>query len=256
MSESNTSTMYHLYRRDGSSVLLHPFHTDEEILRIAGNQTISGFYGREPQVEAITALRSRLYQRVDAAVGRHVRERLFIPKFLAAAGVFLLSFFFLSLVILTPIPVLDELLISSAAAVAAYIGLGRLQNASERASQLRIRLRGAIDAVHFSHDPCVEIAERLLADIESLPDERLLQELPRLQQQIPEECRETELAGHIRARLPDVHRLESMLQALRNPSPGVQEVLHQKLLRQKVDIPLLMLALALEPVSAVAQGFE
>ncbi|MFW5801332.1 MAG: hypothetical protein ACOCVC_04830 [Spirochaeta sp.] len=258
MSDTQAVAIYHIYRNDGSSLFLHPFDSDEKVLEIIGQRPIQGIYGRQPHADAIHGLRSALYDRIDAAVGRHVRERLFIPKFLLASVVFMISFFFMSLIILTPIPVLDEFIISSIAAVLAYTGLGRMQNSSERANRLRMKLRSAIDEVRFSESACVIKIEALLARIESALPEKILHEIPDMALEVPDDCSSVamDIAACIRTRLPHMSKIEYLQDSLQNASPGAKEVIYQRLVRYKIDIPLFALAQVLNAGSFVSEGLQ
>jgi hypothetical protein len=54
-----------------------------------------------------------------------INERRFIPRFLIASAVFLVVYLFMSLVIIDPIPVVDEVLIAGGVAIFSFVIAGR-----------------------------------------------------------------------------------------------------------------------------------
>lgn len=159
--------IFHLYRKEGEPLILHPFDTGEKLLGQLEGGGVLGRYGEEPRVEALTALRAELHRLADYGVQRWLSDLRFIPKFLAAAGVFLVVYFFFSLVVRDPVPVLDEIALGVGAAVLVFVLLGRADLRSERARQKRTELRAAIDRVTFVESDFVRSVEQALREGES-----------------------------------------------------------------------------------------
>lgn len=164
--ESHRFTIYHLAKRDGTAFFLHPFTRRGAFAELPANAELAGFYGLEPRVESLTLLRNELYRRIDEDVRDWINERRFIPRFLISSGVFLLVFLFLALAVHTPIPLVDEILGSGAAAIFTYIMIGRYFENSRSAMQRRIALRAQVDNVVFTESGYVKELEEVLQRLE------------------------------------------------------------------------------------------
>ena len=158
----DTVHIFHLYRKDGTAVFLHPFRNTEKFLSLLEKSTIVGHYGSEPRVESLTLFRNELYRLVEAEVKRWVADAKFIPRFIISAAIFLVTYLFLSFVVRDPLPVLDEVAISLGVGIVAYILLGRRDMKSEAALKKRIALRTKIDTIAFTESEFVRRLETAL----------------------------------------------------------------------------------------------
>lgn len=171
----NKLTIFHLYRKDGSSFFLYPFKKKQNLINILENNDIQGLYGREPRVESLTLLRNELYRQVEQSVKDWTAEKKFIPRFLLSTAVFLVTYFMLSFVVRDPLPMLDELLIGIAAAVVVYIILFKRDSDSKKAIEMKVRLRTKIDSIVFNEDVFTKEVELFLQQCEDSTDmEQLL----------------------------------------------------------------------------------
>ncbi len=159
MSPDRSCWIYHLARRDGSALFLHPFVKRGSFLDLPAGTELEGYYGREPRVESLSALRTELYRRADEDVRDWINERRFIPRFLFASMIFLVVFLFMSLVVHTPIPLLDELLASGAAGATAFVMAGRFFEKTGVAVQRRDALHAQVDNVLFNESDYVHKLE-------------------------------------------------------------------------------------------------
>ncbi len=169
--------IFHVYKKDGSSLFLHPFDTSEVLLNLDDSVVIEGRYGKEPRVESLTMLRNQLYRLIETVVKEWVQDTKFIPRFIIAAGVFLVVYFFTSFVIRDPIPVIDETVVSLASSIAVYYFLSKRDQSSEKASQKRLKLRRLIDRIVFNESSFVSEFEEMLHHNESITVETLAQSM-------------------------------------------------------------------------------
>lgn len=202
MQSGGAITIYHLSRRDGTALFIHPLMKPGSMLELSREVELVGTYGEEPRVESVTMLRNELYRRIEEDVRDWINERRFIPRFLIAAGVFLVIYLFLAMVIRDPLPVLDETLVGLAVAVFTFVVIGRRFEQSKVASQRRVQLRTKVDGVVFSEDAFVHAAEDLLRNLEAreptateLGDE-VRRAASDLQERFPEKS--AELVRHLR----------------------------------------------------------
>jgi hypothetical protein len=154
--------IFHVRRADGRSLILHPFRVPRRIPGQLEESGIVGRYGAEPRVEALTSFRNELYANVDAAVSAWRADARFIPRFLLSTAVFLVSYFVFSFLVRDPIPIVDELIISSGASVLLYLFLKRRDPTSDPAARKRAALTAIVDAIRFTESPFVLKVEGIL----------------------------------------------------------------------------------------------
>lgn len=168
-----TLHIFHIFRRDGSSVFLHPFRSADRLRSMFRGADVVGHYGAEPRVESINLLRNELYRRADAEIEAWAAEARFIPRFLAAAGVFLASYLFLAYVFHGVVRLIETLTISSGAAIAVYIIAKRRYRESETVLKRRSDMHGVVDQISFEQSEFVQRIESALAVRETLSSDGL-----------------------------------------------------------------------------------
>lgn len=249
---TETVHIFHLYRKDGTAVFLHPFRKSERLFSLLERNEVRGHYGTEPRVESLTLFRNELYRLVETEVKRWVSDARFIPRFLLSAGAFLLTYLFLAFVVRDPLPVLDEVAIGLGVAIVAYILLGRRDLKSEAALKRRIALRSKVDAIVFTENEFVrrletaliakedekpwELIDEVIAGNSALLAEGHTDEARQIVQYLDEMFRSSELKrtekriGRFRERIPE------------NDRDSVGRWLESR----KVDVPLLTLYMQLK----------
>lgn len=244
--------IFHLYRKDGTAVFLHPFRKVEKLYPLLERAEISGHYGNEPRVESLTLFRNELYRLVEQEVRTWVADARFIPRFLLSSGAFLLIYLFLSFVVRDPLPVLDEIAIALGVSIVAYILLGRKDMQSEGALKRRIALRTKVDAIVFTEDEFVKRIEDELIAREGQKPERLIEELVRPDSDLVVDGHEEE-ASQMVAYLEEMFRsgefkqTEKRLKRLqRDGGARDHDTMRKWLESRKVDVPLLSLYLQLK----------
>lgn len=177
MESKEKITIFHIYRKDGSALFLHPFDSPAKLASLLRKGQITGKYGREPRVESLTLFRNDLYRMIEDAVKNWVMEVRFIPRFIMSAAVFLLTYLFLAFAVRDPLPMVDELLIGGGVAIVAYFLLGRRDQRSNLALRSRVELRTAVDRIVFTEDAFVKEVEEALQRNESEGRERVIRQM-------------------------------------------------------------------------------
>ncbi|RKX79911.1 MAG: hypothetical protein DRP57_13455 [Spirochaetes bacterium] len=167
MAEKEKKYIFHVTRKDGSFLILHPFSTPEKFLYALEHSEIEGRYGSEPRVETLTMFRNELYRLVETAVKNWIFDQRFIPKFLISTGVFLVTYFFFSYVVRDPIPMVDETVLGLGAGILTYVMIGRKDMSSDRAMKKRVELRSKVDRIKFTESNFLKEVESLLYKNES-----------------------------------------------------------------------------------------
>jgi hypothetical protein len=166
MAEAEKTYIFHIHRKDGSSLLLHPLSPPAKVVETLEKGPLEGRYGREPRVEVLTGFRNELYRQVEQGVRHWLADRRFIPKFLIASGAFVAAYLFFSIVVRDPLPVIDEIVLGLVAAVAAFVILGRRDLASRQAVKKRLDLRMVVDRIAFRESEFVKRVEEALHSAE------------------------------------------------------------------------------------------
>lgn len=174
MDKKKTLTIFHIYRKDDTSLLLHPFTDDNRLFELLDGVEVQGRYGREPRVESFTIFRNEFYRMTESAVKNWVAEKKFIPHFLLAAGLFLVTYFLFSFAIRDPLPMVDEVIIALAASIGLYVFLARRDNNSDLAARKRVDVRNKIDQIRFTEDELVKEVEDFLKNMEDEPLPKVL----------------------------------------------------------------------------------
>ncbi|WP_053228054.1 hypothetical protein [Spirochaeta cellobiosiphila] len=165
--------IFHLKTKEGTPLFLHSIGTDNNSLKSMESDEIFGFYGDEPRVEAFTLLKNELYKIIDKGINNSVNEQKFVFNFLISAFVFVILYLFLSLFIRDPIPMLDELLVSTLASVGLNVFLNQRQQNTQETLKWRMKLREKIDKIRFVPDPYLKQLEQIYQKFEESPDKTL-----------------------------------------------------------------------------------
>jgi len=241
-------TIFHLYRKDGSALFLHPFHDIERFLDIIQTTDVEGRYGREPRVESFTLFRNDLYRMADIAVRKWVSQARFIPRFLISAAAFLLTYLFLSFAIGDPLPMIDELVVGVLVGFLTYVTVNRVDIRSEAVARRTRDLRAKIDRIYFQNDPFVLEVESELERSESEPPERILDSIlgrSDIAFSIENEREAVQLIEYLDRRFnrKDVRRQERLLERTKSESNAFRTV--ESLTRwaetRKIDLRLFAL---------------
>ncbi len=190
--QKETIYIYHLFRKEGDSLLIHPFTTPEKLVSSLETCNIVGKYGKDPNVEALTVLKNQLHRMSENWVRTWISDLRFIPRFLISALVFLFAYFFCAFIIRDPIPILDELVIGLGCSLLTYILLGRKDAKSDAAAKKRLSLRTAVDRILFTESNFVKGLEEYLHQNESSSIDNLIQEIvnPTIKHEINEDNKE------------------------------------------------------------------
>jgi|SRR5690554_2188002 hypothetical protein len=153
---------YILRRTKGNTLYLTPFvdpklsnswSEDEEIRWHAS----TGLHTHEKDDALFT-----LYTQIDRGVDRWIQDARYLPRLLISALVFLITYFFFSLAVRDPIPMIDELIISSALAVTTAVVLGRRDKKGEVAMKRRLVLKQQASRSDFAIEEGLSSYEEFL----------------------------------------------------------------------------------------------
>ncbi len=161
-------TVYLLKRSLGTTVVLHPFARRGQILREIESQPLVYCYPETPDEDDRSEILYGVYTFIDRAVDAWIQELKYIPRLLFSAAAFLLTYWFTALVIRIPVPLIDELIFSTAAATAVYLFVAKKNTKSEVAVKKRIELKRYADSGQDYPSAELKRVEQLLQDLEGL----------------------------------------------------------------------------------------
>lgn len=168
--------MIHIYlvkREFGGSLILHPFAEKKQVVKELDRSPIMFHYAEGPDEDDRAAMLYGIYTVIDSAVDLWVQELKYIPRLLASAAVFLLVYLFTALVIRIPVPLVDEILFSSAAAAAVYIITAKKSTRSEVAMKRRIELKHTADQAAEVQTLELKEIQDTLSELEKIPPLKL-----------------------------------------------------------------------------------
>lgn len=109
-----------------------------------------------------------LYGDIDHSVEKWIMDKRYVPRLLVSALGFLACYFFCSLVIRDPIPMIDELLVSAVVTVLIWHALGKGDVACAQARNLSARLKENASRFMVEVDPQLEKVEDFLSSVASM----------------------------------------------------------------------------------------
>lgn len=103
-----------------------------------------------------------LYAQIDRGVDRWIQDARYLPRLLISAAVFLITYFFFSLAVRDPLPMVDELVIATALAIGVAIWLSRRDKKGEMAMKRRLELKQNASRSDFAIEDGVSAYEEYL----------------------------------------------------------------------------------------------
>jgi hypothetical protein len=244
MPDKDRIYLFHIFRKDGSSLFLNPFGSPDKFINGLERIEVEGRYGMEPRVEALTMFRNELYRQIETGVKNWLSDARFVPKFLISALVFVVVYFFMSFVVRDPLPVIDEIAIGLVAAVVVFLVMGRRDMNSKAATKKRLDLRVIVDRITFKESAFVKQVEEALHRNETGSMEDVVKQIVDPDRQdLGPEVRE-EAAQFIRAlegrfNFKKLQREERSLKRIMGRSPGELNRSFARLVEsKKYDFPL------------------
>lgn len=100
------------------------------------------------------------------SVSRYIQERHYIPRLLVSALIFLLVYFFLSLVVRDPIPMVDELIAAAVGAAAFWLWAMKHDSTLAVSSKLMLDLGTAVRSAEVVLDDYLNAVEAYMYDVD------------------------------------------------------------------------------------------
>ncbi|MDC7246505.1 MAG: hypothetical protein PQJ47_11450 [Sphaerochaetaceae bacterium] len=121
------------------------------------------FYSAESASKPVTdeALLT-LYRQIDRGVDRWIQDVRYLPRLLIGGLIFLISYFFFSLAVRDPIPMVDELVIASVITILSLSFISRRDKKSSLSVKRRFELKQNASNLTFETDDSLAVVEEYL----------------------------------------------------------------------------------------------
>ncbi len=252
-------TCYALLRKVGSNLYLSPYLKTDRVSQMDSETPVvlksSGMLTKGQKDEASYAL----YSAIDFYVDRWIQDKQYIPRLLICAVVFMVTYFFMSLAIRDPIPMLDEMLVSSGLTLFCWIALAKRDTRSSVARQRRYELKGQAGSPDYQQLESLFVLEAFLQDIASLDMQDVSDNLCLVGDKnfdlLTEEQRGpwaeeflSLLLLHLKVRQKSLYRMYQRVRSVREskkPNLRLAQRLFHLNMQQRLDLPLLALTVIL-----------
>lgn len=200
-----------------------------------------------------------LYSQIDRGVDRWIQDKRYLPRLLLSAAIFLVTYFFFSLAVRDPLPMVDELLIATALSIGSALWLSKRDKKSEMAMKRKLELKQNASRSDFVIEDSLSVYEEYLDTCSYLETLDLADRLANIGEaplpdfQIPEGS-DTHLHQDLKKTLMrNIELQDRALFAMCNrvvevyKSPSGSEALGARLVKlamqKEIDLPLLALLL-------------
>jgi hypothetical protein len=130
--------------------------------------SFEGFVATAAAEGAPGLLRERLQAELERGARADALERGFVFRLVSSAGVFVVLYLFLSILVRDPVPLVDELLVGGLGAAAAWFYLERRSLSAPAFAERIAGLRAALDRAWFRPSLAVDLLEEYLEDASAL----------------------------------------------------------------------------------------
>ncbi|MDC7240689.1 MAG: hypothetical protein PQJ50_10045 [Spirochaetales bacterium] len=126
--------------------------------------------GTQPEEEDINSVKNQMKLSIEKAVNSWINDSKFLLHILMAAGVFLVSFYFLSYVVRDPLPLVDEIILSALLGGLAFYRLTNQQYQSEKAIQRKLEMEQYLTSLSVEKSPFLEQVELYLEKLADMDE--------------------------------------------------------------------------------------
>jgi len=252
-------TCYALLRKVGTNLYLSPYlNADKSSLLDPDTPVViksSGMLTKGQKDEASYAL----YSAIDFSVDRWIQDKQYIPRLFACAAVFMVTYFFMSLAIRDPIPIIDEMLISTGLTIFCWIVLAKRDTRSSVALQRRYELKAQAGSPDYQQQEALFALEAFLQDLAGLDMQDVCNNLCLVERKDFDLLSEEQkgpwaeeflslLLLHLKVRQKGLYRMYKRVHSVREekkPNSRLAQRLFHLSMQQKIDLPLLTLVVVL-----------
>ncbi|MBK5200026.1 MAG: hypothetical protein JJE21_00645 [Spirochaetaceae bacterium] len=152
----------YIIKDKGKNHIITPFYKDKEIGNKDGEDSVVFFSSSSVNSSEIDESRIYTYKEIDNSVELWIQEKRYFPRLIISAFVFLIVYFFMSLVIRDPIPMLDELVGSTIASIAMWYYISTKDKKGPITNKKKLEIKRAISNSDYKELPALITIEMYL----------------------------------------------------------------------------------------------
>jgi hypothetical protein len=148
--------------------VLTPFFKDKTIGSKEGEEEVVFYTSGATSEEERDESRLYTYKAVDNSVELWIQEKRYFPRLVASAFTFLVVYFFMSLVLRDPIPMLDELVGATAATIAVWYFISKKDKKGPITNKKKLEIKREVSNAEFKELEGLTVIEAYLDNLRSL----------------------------------------------------------------------------------------
>lgn len=161
-------SLYLINRGNNKSLYISPFSNPATAHEWDENEDITIYSATTVTKEQKDGVFFTLYTDIDRGVDRWIQDVKYFPRLLIGGVIFLVTYFFFSLAVRDPIPVLDEFIIASLVTVVSVVALSRRDKRSDISVKKRFELKQKASECDYNVVPELELVEKYLYECSQL----------------------------------------------------------------------------------------
>jgi len=164
----------YLIQRPQENVLLISRRTRDQLHEGLREGDVEGFFGSYPEESHREVLKRQLYFIADQTAEKEFQEGDYILRSILTFLCFLFIFFILSYVVRDPIPLVDEIVFSSAGCLMFNLWFRKKRASNQKLEMMKLEMRSNVDAVAFSEQETLRNLELYLQSLDTMAPEKML----------------------------------------------------------------------------------
>lgn len=142
--------------------IITPFYKDKEIGNRNGEDTVVFFTSSSVNSSEIDESRIHTYNEIDTSVELWIQEKRYFPRLIISAFVFLVVYFFMSLVLRDPIPMVDEIVGSLIASIAMWYYISKRDKKGAITNKKKLEIKREVSNSDYKELPSLVTIEMYL----------------------------------------------------------------------------------------------
>lgn len=160
--------VYIYYIKSLKTILLNPFDKNKDIGNLDSEEEITVLSANTLTKEDTEYIEKESFSQIDNSVNLWIQEKRYYLRLFAATFAFFIMYFFLSLVIRDPIPLLDEMLGSAIFAILAWNFFAKRDKKSAIANKNKLEIKRHVSTSNNIEIDLIKKLENYLYEINSL----------------------------------------------------------------------------------------
>lgn len=159
--------VYLYYLKSLKPILLNPYLKNKEIGELDSEEPITVYSANTLTKEDIEYIENQCFLEIDTSVNLWIQEKRYYRRLIASAFAFFIMYFFLSLVIRDPIPLVDEMVGSLAFAIFAWWYFSKQDVKSAIAKKKKLEIKRQVNKATYNELDILNNIEAYIHELQS-----------------------------------------------------------------------------------------